>query len=81
MNGDNCEFLSPLVLSCNRDSNNLLIDESVVSLGVDVLEVAGLSGEGLLDSSLLQQEAAGVTDDSPGNIRRNHLSSLKYFNL
>ena len=63
----------PLVVRSSTDSNNLIVDKSVESLGVDILEVAGLGGEGLLDSSLLEQEAAGVTDDGPGDVGGNHL--------
>ncbi len=39
-----------------------------VPLGVDVGEVAGLGGEGLLDASLLEQEGGVVADDRPGNV-------------
>ena len=63
----------PLVVSSSADVHRLVVDKSVVSLGVPVGQVAGLRREGLLHSSLLQQEAAVVTDDSPGNIRGNHL--------
>ena len=62
----------PLVGSSWADTDNLVIDESVVSHGVDVGQVAGLRGEWLLDSPLLQQEAAVVADDGPGDIRGNH---------
>merc|ERR1719384_352107 len=61
-----------LVGSSWADTNNLVVDESVVSHGIDVGQVAGLSGEWLLDSPLLQQEAAVVADDGPGDIRGNH---------
>merc|ERR1719312_303992 len=62
----------PLVVSSGADANNLVVDQAVVSLGVPVGQVAGLGGEGLLDAPLLQQEAARVTDDGPGDIRGNH---------
>ena len=62
----------PLVVSSGADANNLVVDQAVVSLGVPVGQVAGLGGEGLLDAPLLQQEAAGVADDGPGDIRGNH---------
>jgi len=62
-----------LVVSSGADSDNLLIDESVEPLGVDILEVAWLGGEGLLYSSLLEQEAAGITDDGPCDVGGNHL--------
>merc|ERR1719232_1474343 len=61
-----------LVGSSWADTNNLVVDESVVSHGVDVCQVAGLRGEWLLHSPLLQQEAAVVADDGPGDIRGNH---------
>ena len=63
----------PLVISGSADVHRLVVDKSVVSLGVPVGQVARLGGERFLHSSLLQQEAAVVTDDSPGNIRGNHL--------
>ena len=63
----------PLVISGSTDADRLAVDESVVSLGVPVAQITGLSGERFLHSSLLQQEAAVVTDNSPGNIRGNHL--------
>ena len=66
----------PLVVGCSSDSNNLSVDKSVVSLGVPVGEVAGLGGEGLLDSPLLQEEATVVTDDGPGDISGNHLGGI-----
>ena len=66
------KYLLPLVGSSWADTDNLVVDESVVSHGVDVGQVAGLRGEWLLDSPLLQQEAAVVADDGPGNIRGNH---------
>ena len=44
-----------------------------MSLGVPVGQVAGLGGERFLHSSLLQQKAAVVTDNRPGNVRGNHL--------
>merc|ERR1719510_745682 len=62
-----------LVISSSTDTNGLAVDESVVSLGVTVGQVARLGGERFLHSSLLQQEAAVVTDNSPGNVRGNHL--------
>ena len=64
---------SPLVISSSADVDRLAVDETVVCLGVPVGQVAGLRGERFLHSSLLQQEAAVVTDNSPGNVRGNHL--------
>ncbi len=48
-----------------------------VPLGVDVGKVAWLSGEGLLDASLLEQEGGVVADDRPGNVGWNHLYTWK----
>ena len=50
-----------------------------MSLGVPVGQVAGLRGERLLHSSLLQQEAAVVTDNRPGNVRGNHLGFNTFY--
>ena len=69
----------PLVISSGADTDRLGVDKAVVSLGVPVGQVAGLGGEWLLHSSLLQQEAAVVTDNSPGNIRGNHLGFLHFY--
>ena len=59
----------PLVVRGGGDADDLAVDEAVVPLGIPVGQVAGLRGEGLLDAPLLQQEAAGVTDDGPRNVR------------
>ena len=65
-------LILPLVVSGRTDAHNLAVDQAVVSLGVPVGQVAGLGGEGLLDAPLLQQEAARLADDGPGDIRGNH---------
>ena len=69
----------PLVIGSSADVDRLAVDESVVSLGVPVGQVAGLRGEGFLHSSLLQQEAAVVTDNRPGNVRGNHLGFNTFY--
>ena len=71
----------PLVISGSTDADCLAVDEPVVSLGVPVGQVARLGGERFLHSSLLQQEAAVVTDNSPGNIRGNHLGFYTFMKI
>ena len=65
-------LILPLVIGGSADTHHLSVDQTVVSLGVPVGQVAGLGGEGLLDAPLLQQEAARLTDDGPGDVRGNH---------
>ena len=65
-------LILPLVVGGSADTHDLGVDQAVVSLGVPVGQVAGLGGERLLDAPLLQQEAARLTDDGPGDVRGNH---------
>ena len=58
----------PLVVWSSTDTNNLVVNKTVVSLGISVGQIAGLGGERFLDTPLLEQKAARVTDDSPGDI-------------
>ena len=74
-------LILPLVVGCSADTHGLGVDQSVVSLGVPVGQVAGLGRERLLHSTLLQQEAAVVTDNSPGNIRGNHLGFYTFMKI
>merc|ERR1719342_1229807 len=62
------EFFDLLVVRSSADTNNLVVNKTVVSLGISVGQIAGLGRERFLDTPLLEQKAARVTDDSPGDI-------------
>ena len=78
-------LILPLVVGGSADTHDLGVDQAVVSLGVPVGQVAGLGGERLLDAPLLQQEAARLTDDGPGDVRGNHdgyfLLQIRFFKI
>ena len=52
-----------LVALSSFDAESLCVHQTVVPLGVDILEVASLGGEGLVHVPLLQDEGRVVSDD------------------